>query len=447
MARWNTIRWSEEGEIMADQPDDIKTMLDVLEQRLGRQLITALEVCVRCGICAEACHYYRADPDPKHVPAYRAELLRRIYKRQHDPLGKILPGWVGASELDALTTEQLWDAVFGTCTMCARCNLNCPFGVDNASIVRAGRGMLAAIGHVPEGLQATVDIHLETRNNMGISDEDFRETIEWLNEELQTELETTDTIIPLDKQGARVMYLVNPREVKYYPLTLMAAAKIMYVAGENWTMSTDYWDVTNYALFSGDDEAARRIVGWAEEAATKLGVQEVWMAECGHGYNALRWGGENWLGHSFPFIVRGFVEPMAEYIRDGRIKLDPSVNDKRVTYHDPCNQARKGGLIDEPRYILEHAVQDFVEMEPHGKDNYCCGGGGGMLSMTEFAPRRMAAARIKADQIAATGAKIVATSCHNCLDQLAEVSRHYKLDVQVKNLCELVADAIVLPPK
>ena len=66
--------------------------------------------------------------------------------------------------------------------------------------------------------------------------------------------------------------------------------------------------------------------------------------------------------------------------------------------------------------------------------------------MTEFARRRMAAAKVKAEQIQATGAKIVATSCHNCLDQLAEVSRKYKLGVAVKNLCELVADAITLPP-
>ncbi len=64
--------------------------------------------------------------------------------------------------------------------------------------------------------------------------------------------------------------------------------------------------------------------------------------------------------------------------------------------------------------------------------------------MTEFAKRRMEAAKVKADEIAATGAKIVATSCHNCLDQLAEINRHYKLGVEIKLLCELVSDALVL---
>jgi Fe-S oxidoreductase len=104
---------------------------------------------------------------------------------------------------------------------------------------------------------------------------------------------------------------------------------------------------------------------------------------------------------------------------------------------------RQGGVIEEPRYVLRHVVTDFAEMTPHGAENYCCGGGGGMLSMTEFSKNRIAAGKVKADQIAATGAAIVATSCHNCLDQLDEIKRHYKLKVKIVNLSELTANAIV----
>jgi len=171
------------------------------------------------------------------------------------------------------------------------------------------------------------------------------------------------------------------------------------------------------------------------------------MAECGHGYRSQRWEAENWLGRSYPFKVISFVELQAQYIREGRIKLDPTRNTKRVTYHDPCNQARNGGIVEEPRYILRHSVMDFVDMEPHGAENYCCGGGGGMLSMTEFAAERKAAGKSKADQVLATGAEILATSCHNCLDQLDEVKRHYKLKVKVQNLSELVANALIWTKK
>ncbi len=419
--------------------------LDVLRQRLNRQLEASLEVCVRCGLCADSCHYYVSNPKPEHVPAYRAEQVRKIYRQLFDPLGKAAPGWVGAAELDQEMIEKLIMSAFGSCTMCGRCVINCPMGVDTRQIIRTARAMLTAIDMTPEGLKATVDVHLKSGNNMDVTPEDYIETIQWMEEELQSEVGDTSVKIPLNKKNARLIYTFNPREVKYFPYLIQAAAKIYNAAGEDWTLSTESWDATNYGLFSGDDQAARQIAGNLEKAVNHLGAEILVMAECGHGYRSQRWEAENWLGHSYPFKVISFVEMQAEYIRQGRIKLDPTRNTKRVTYHDPCNQARNGGIIDEPRYILRHSVMDFVEMEPHGAENYCCGGGGGMLSMTEFASERKAAGKAKADQILATGAEIVATSCHNCLDQLDEVKRHYKLKVKIQNLSELVANAIIWP--
>lgn len=421
--------------------------LEVLRQRLNRQLEASLEVCVRCGLCAESCHYYVANPKPEHVPAYRAEQLRKVYRYEYDPVAKLAPGWMGAVKLDQELVEKLLAAAFGSCTMCGRCVLNCPMGVDTRQIVRTARAMLSAIDMTPEGLKATVNVHLESGNNMGVNEQDFVETLEWMQDELRAELDDPSICIPINKPHARVVYTFNPREVKYFPYLIQAAAKIFNAAGEDWTVSTQSWDATNYGLFSGDDSAARKIASNLEQAVNRLGAQVLVMAECGHGYRSQRWEAENWLGHAYPFRVISFVELQAEYICSGRIRLDPSVNTKRVTYHDPCNQARNGGIIAEPRYILKQAVMDFVEMEPHGAENFCCSGGGGMLSMSEFAKDRIAAGKVKADQITATGAEIVATSCHNCLDQLDEIKRHYKLKVKIQNLSELVAEALIWPAR
>jgi Fe-S oxidoreductase len=90
---------------------------------------------------------------------------------------------------------------------------------------------------------------------------------------------------------------------------------------------------------------------------------------------------------------------------------------------------------------------DFVEMTPHGIDNYCCGGGGGQLAMSEYNERRMAIGERKAEQIRNTGAKIVVTPCHNCVDQLIQLNVFYKLNVQIKTLAEVVADAIIIEDK
>ncbi|MEW5871861.1 MAG: (Fe-S)-binding protein [Chloroflexota bacterium] len=438
-----TAKFSDERFQLTDEKSALA--LDVLRKRLNQQLEASLEVCVRCGVCAESCHYYVADPKPEHVPAYRSEQLRKIYREMSDPVAKVAPGWIGAAPLDQEMLEKLMYSAFGTCTMCGRCVLNCPMGVDTRQIIRTARAMLTAIDMTPEGLKATVNVHLQDGNNMGVSGEDFIETLQWMEEELQAEVGDPTAKIPIDKKRARVVYTFNPREVKYFPYLIQAAAKIFNAAGEDWTLSSESWDATNYGLFSGDDQASSTIAKNLEQAVNHLGADLLVMAECGHGFRSQRWEGENWVGHRYPFQIKSFVEVMAEYIHDGRIQLDPSVNTKRVTYHDPCNQVRNGGIIEEPRYILRHSVMDFVEMEPHGIENYCCGGGGGMLSMTEFAKERIAAGKAKADQIQATGAEIVATSCHNCLDQLDEVRRHYKLKVKIQNLSELVAAAVVWP--
>jgi Fe-S oxidoreductase len=417
--------------------------VEVLRARLNQQLEASLEVCVRCGVCAEACHYYVSDSKPQHIPAYRAEQVRKLYRSLFDPVGKRLGKWAGAAPLDQELTQSLIEAAFGSCTMCGRCSMTCPMSVDTRHILRTARAMLTAIDMTPEGLRATVEMHRETGNNMGVNREDYVDTLQWMEEELQSEVEDSSARIPIDKQGAKLVYTFNPREVKYFPYLVQAAAKIFNAAGEDWTVSTESWDATNYALFTGDDSLAADLAGRLERAVVNLGAQRLVMAECGHGFRAQRWEGENWIGHQYPFEVVSFVELMAEYLRDSRLRLDPARNEKRVTYHDPCNQVRNGGIVEEPRYILQRSVMDFVEMTPHGVDNFCCGGGGGMLAMSEFAKERMAAAKVKADQIKATGAQIVATSCHNCLDQLGEINRHYKLGVKVQNVSELVANALV----
>jgi len=138
------------------------------------------------------------------------------------------------------------------------------------------------------------------------------------------------------------------------------------------------------------------------------------------------------------------VFTMLDYIKSGRIVVDKTKNTQRVTYHDSCNLARSCGITEEPRELLRLVTTDFVEMIPNRQENFCCTGGGGAMSMSEYTPRRLASAKIKADQIRATGAKIVVTSCHNCVDGLSDLIKHYKLDCEVKQLVDLVAEALVL---
>ncbi len=281
---------------------------------------------------------------------------------------------------------------------------------------------------------------------MGILRQEWLDTVHWLEEELQMETGDPAARLPVDQTGAKLFYTVNPREPKFFPLSLLAAAKVFYAAGESWTFSSDHYDVTNYGLFSGDDKKAGLISGRLFESMKKLGSSILVLGECGHGFNANRWEAAEWLNRGHGFEVKSVLQVIADYIRQGRIRLDPARNALPVTLHDPCNLVRLGGIVEEQRFILHRAVSRFVEMRPNREKNYCCGGGGGQLSMSRFAKRRLQVGKIKAEQIKKTGAKIVVAPCHNCIDQLIELNKEYKLGVEVKTVSEIVANALVIEP-
>lgn len=420
-------------------------MLQMLDKKLNRQLAACLNTCAHCGICADSCHFYLATGDPKEVPAYKADRLRTIYKRYHDWTGRVAPSWVGARNLDDPAIEEMVDSLFGSCTMCRRCTINCPMGIDMGLIARTARSMCDAAGLVPEGLQKGVDMTMDTGNNMGVTREEVIDTIDWLEEELREELDDPSIRIPLDKKGTRVLFVPIPFEIKDFPMAIQAIAKVMHAAGENWTMSTEAIDSTNLALFSGNDAAAATHAGRIADVAEKLEVQWVATSECGHGYRQFRWESENWLGRRFNFKIASLIEFLYHYLKKDIVRVDPAKAHGIYTYHDPCNLARNGGVIEEPRYILRKCVGDkFVEMAPNGVENICCSGGGGALTMAEYAPRRIEAGRVKADQIKAAGASTVVTGCHNCLVQHRDLNKIYKLNIKIVMPSEVVAETLVL---
>jgi Fe-S oxidoreductase len=421
-----------------------KQALKALETRLGGRLRTHLNSCVHCGLCGQSCHYYLRYGEARFVPGNKADQLARLYRRYHTLPGRLLPRWFGAGDLDEKAIEEMVDVIFGGCTMCGRCSIHCSIGVDIPFLVRTARTMLVELGLVPKGLQATVDAAINTGNNMAIPREELVDTLKWLEEGLRMEVGDDEASIPLDAEGKRVLYTLNPREPKFFPLSISAIGKIFYAAGESWTLSTTCYDVTNYAYFSGDDEAARELTQRLFDEVAKLKAEVLALAECGHGFRAIRWEGPDWIEKPYPYPVISVIELIAAYIREGRIRLDPSRNERRVTMHDPCNLVRAGGVIEEQRFVLDRAVTDFVEMIPNRVDNYCCGGGGGQLSMSEYRDRRVEAGKIKADQIRETGARIVVTPCHNCIDQLIELNQVYELGVEIKTIAEVVADALML---
>ncbi len=425
----------------------IKMMEEQLAKKLNRQVVGSLVGCVHCGMCDESCHYVLAFPDDhKMTPSYKADQVRKLFKANHDWTGSVFPWWVGADKvpLSDDDLETLKDIAFGTCTNCRRCTLSCPMGVDTATLNRIMRGLLSHVGVMPEGVRVVSKDQWEIGNQMGVLKEDYIDTIEWMSEELEEDLGHGKAEIPIEKKGAKIMYCINPREVKYDPRTIKEAALIFWAAGEDWTMPEEGWDNTNFGLFSGDDGLGGACAKREYEKAREIGVDKIVISECGHGFRSTRFEGVNWAGESEPVPMESSVMTMLNYVKEGKIKVDPTKNPGKMTFHDSCNNARSGGFFEEPRELLRLVSMDFQEMYPNRAEGFCCTGGGGAMSMSEYTPRRLQSAKIKADQIRATGAKVVVTSCHNCVDGLNDLIKHYELDCEVKQLVNLVANALVL---
>lgn len=429
------------GELTEDQR---KKGLEAFESDSSGKLLAHLNSCVHCGLCAESCIYYQAYKDPRYLPGKKVDLVASIYRRYFTLTGKTVPWLTGARDLDDDTVREMTDLLYGACTLCGRCTMHCSIGVDISYLVQAGRAMLANMGYVPGSLQSPVDSAILSGNNMSILKEELIDTIKWLEQDLRSEVNDEKATIPIDEVGKQILYILNPREPKFFPLSISAMAKIFYAAGESWTISTRMFDVTNYAYYSGNTEQAGLLAERMYDEVIRLKASRCVMAECGHGYRVFRWEAPNYLKRYFPFEVLSCGELIAEYIREDRISVDPTKIKAKVTLHDPCNLVRTGGVIEEQRFIMKHAVSNFVEMSPHGTDNLCCGGGGGQLAMGEYSERRMKISGMKADQIKKTGADIVCTPCHNCIDQLNQTNAAFKLGVKIMTIAEIVADSLVL---
>jgi Fe-S oxidoreductase len=426
--------------------EDVAKVLEKLGQwdklPYSRLLKLYLDLCSKCGACAEECHLYRAYPRKELNPTYRANLLRSVYQRHFTLPGKIFRRLTGAKELDEKMLKE-WFVRFYQCNMCRRCNVFCPFGVDNMAITRTARVLISsALGKTTESMAKGARSHLETGNTAGMKEAAFRNIVGFWEEEIK-EKKGWEVKVPVDKVGAE-MYLLPTNTDYFLSLeTMEGIAATLYAAKADWTISSKVFDSVNYGTFF-DDDIWVKIVNMHIEEAKRLKCKTLVIGECGHATKVLMFLAPSLLG-AFPFEVKNILQVTWDYIEQGKIKLNKEANPEPVTYHDPCNITRMCGIMEEPRKILKAACKDFREMVPNRDENYCCGGGGGVALETASHDYRVeVAGKIKVDQIKETGAKVVATACANCKVQLAHLIDYYQLDVKWAGVHDLVLNALVL---
>ena len=408
-------------------------LLDLFRSKLNQAMKFYLETCSRCGLCTEACHVHASMGQVRYIAAYRAEIVRRIYNKYFRGRGKLWPSVDEAKELTEMALDELYEAAY-SCTGCRRCMVYCPHGIDTQMIMSAAKLLLVGAHAEPEILTMLADTSVEKGKSLDLFKEGFLAGIKRLEDEVveKWKVEAGQTPIPIDVEGADLLYVALAGAHSIVP-----AAAIFNAAGENWTLS--FFEAVNFGAFVGDPTKTKLIMDRIINEARRLKVKEVCICECGTAFRVMKQ-----LSGKQPFKVSSITEVHARYLKEGRIKLDKSRLKEPVTYHDPCQIARNAGVIKEPRYILQYLTDDYREMSPDPRYNWCCGGGGGLVALgEETLDFRMKSARVKAEQVQKTGAKILTTACENCHTQLSNLNDHYQLGVEVKFLSSLIAEALV----
>jgi Fe-S oxidoreductase len=404
-----------------------------------------IRVTAKCARCAVACQIYDATQDPRDVPCYRSELLLSIYRRHFTMSGILRARLLGDPGLTDEKIQEIADSYYN-CTACRRCHFECPMGIDHGLIAHLGRYILSEIGIAPRALVVSTREQLigASGNTSAIPLPALLDTLEFLSEDIRDE-KGIQVSFPIDQEGAEYIFFPAVSDFMMEAETLKGIATVFKATGDSWTIGSKYYDGINYGLFYSD-HVLEHVLRKIQAEAQRLKAKKILIGECGHASRSAKYFYPTFCGGKDALPVINILEYTHQAWKEGRIKLDPKVLTERVTYHDPCNIARPGWIVNQPREVLKAFCADYAEMAPNGRMNICCGGGGGTVSIDEIRRyRTTVSGNLKAEQIRRTEAKYCVAPCANCKKQLRELMEDQGVDCEIVGLHDLIYKAIIIP--
>jgi Fe-S oxidoreductase len=450
-------------------PDWKRILLDGIKERREkyRSFRLFMDICVRCGACADKCHFYLGSGDPKNMPVLRAELIRSVYRRYFTLTGKLFGALAGGRELTEDVVKE-WFYYFYQCTECRRCSVFCPYGIDTAEITMIGRELLNLIGCNINWVMEPAANCYRTGNHLGIQPHGFKDSIDFAVDEIE-ELTGVRVEAPINKKGAEILFIVPSADYFASPhyYTLLGYLLLLHEIGLDYTFSAFASEGGNFGLFTSH-EMMKRLNAKMYAEAKRLGVKWILGGECGHmwrvvhQYMATLNGPADFLEEPVsPITGTRFenarstkmvhiAEFTADLIANGRLKFDPKRNDRwTVTYHDSCNIARGMGLLEEPRFILRNVCRRFHEMPENTirEQSFCCGSGSGLgtdenleMRLRGGLPRANAVKYVKEKH----GVNLLTCMCAIDKATLPTLLEYWVPGVDVAGIHELVGNALIL---
>ena len=444
-----------------------------LRERLDkfRSFKVFMDICVRCGACADKCHFFIGSGDPKNMPVLRAELIRSVYRNDFTKVGKILGRLAGARPMTLAVLKEWWYYLF-QCSECRRCSLFCPYGIDTAEITIIGREILNLLGLNIDWIATPVANCYRTGNHLGIQPHAYKDMCDFFVEDIE-EVTGVHVEPSFNRKGAEILFITPSGDVFADPGTYTAMGYMLLFhylqdLGLDITWSTYASEGGNFGFFTSH-ETMKRLNAKMYAEAKRLGVKWILGGECGHMWRVIHQymdtmnGPADFLeepvspitGTRFSNAKNTKMVHIAEFTADliyhNKLNLDKSRNDHlKVTYHDSCNPSRGMGMLDEPRYVLNAVCNHFYEMPANTirEQTFCCGGGSG-LNAGEDMELRMMGGMPRANAVGFVKEKygVNMLSCVCAVDRAVfpALMEYYHPEVDVTGLHELVANALIMP--
>ena len=147
-------------------------LLKLFESKLNQAMRLYLETCTRCSVCTEACHVHASMGQVKYIAAYRAEIIRCLYKKYFKSRGNFWPSVGEAKTLSEMALDDLYEAAY-SCTGCRRCMVYCPFGIDTQMLMSIAKLLLVGAEMEPEILTLLADTSIEKGKSIDLLKEGF----------------------------------------------------------------------------------------------------------------------------------------------------------------------------------------------------------------------------------------------------------------------------------
>ncbi len=420
----------------------------------AQQLHLSVQNCTHCHTCDAACPVYLSSGKREiYRPSFRLEMLQKLKYlyvdrnvftwmfREKQPL----PDWHVIARLAELAYR---------CTLCRRCAKMCPMGVDNGLVTRELRKLFSQeMDIAPEGLHKMGTVKqlepqiepIEPMDTLQLEQKIFQMTGQWMQ-------------IPVDKVNTDLLVMFTPHNHPAHLENAAGMAVIMSASGLNWTFSNLIDRQTNNYGVWYDDIQLTRIAGNQAKVAKMLRAKRILLGEgCAHSYNASLIVSDRLVAREKNVPRETYLPILEDLVCNRKIRTSTQRMAFPVTLHDPCNIVRQMGIVNPQRNVLKTICPQFREMEPHGVDNFCCGGGSGfgLIQSPDFIEwKALVSGRIKVKQILEAFKneldspvnKYICAPCLSCRVQINMLLDYYglreKFHIYCGGLLSLVLNAM-----